>query len=129
MRAPAASEPAPTVARQPAAPPPPPPTPTPQAPPSVTVSLATTPPGAEVLEGRVTIGTTPLSLTWPRGEKRTYTFALAGHQPLEKTLKPEADETFTFALEPARKPTSAPPKPPSVKAPPKPPADDISAFE
>ncbi|MDX2013747.1 MAG: serine/threonine-protein kinase [Myxococcaceae bacterium] len=129
MKTPAPPVPAPPIARP--TPPAPALTPAPAAPgaTTVTVSLATTPPGAEVLEGGVTVGTTPLSVSWPRGEKRTYTFSLAGHQRLEKTLKPEADEDFTFALEPLRKPTSPTPRPPSVKAPPKPPGDDVSAFE
>jgi serine/threonine protein kinase len=122
-------EPTPAPVVKPIAPPAPAPTPPPQEDaPTVTVAIATVPPGAEVLEGGVTVGTTPLSLAWVRGEKRTFTFTLAGHQKLEKTLKPESSEDFTFTLEPSRKAPGPPTRPP-VKTPPKPGSDDVSAFE
>ena len=113
------------------------PTPTPTPPPDkapaavdapvIRVALKTIPDGAEVLEGDVTLGTTPLSLPWDRAQKRTLVFRLAGHKDLEKSLKPDADQEFEFPLEALRKPGPAV-KPP-VKNPQKPPPDDISAFD
>ncbi|MDP1829681.1 MAG: serine/threonine-protein kinase [Archangium sp.] len=88
------------------------------------VTLKTTPDGAEVLEGGVMIGNTPLTLDWARGTTRELTFKLAGHKDLVKTLRSEADQSFDFQLEPA--PSSKPPpgkKPPPKKGP------DIGAFD
>jgi hypothetical protein len=109
--------------------PPVPPPPTPTEPTMLRVALKTLPPGAEVLEDGVTLGTTPLSLEWSRATKRTLTFKIAGHRDLEKALKPESDQEFEFALEPLKKPTNPAKPPPQVKNPQKPPTDDISAFE
>ena len=91
------------------------------------VALKTQPDGAEVLEGDVTLGKTPLSLSWDRAQKRTLVFRLAGFKDLEKSLKPDADQEFEFTLEALR-------KPPAIVKPPaknlqKPPPDDISAFD
>jgi serine/threonine-protein kinase len=97
-----------------------------EAPTMLRVALKTQPAGAEVLEDGVTLGTTPLSLEWTRAGKRTLTFRLAGFKDLEKSLKPESDQEFEFALEAARKPGT--PKPPP-KTPQKAPGDDIDAFE
>jgi serine/threonine protein kinase len=109
--------------------PPVPPPPTPTEPTMLRVALKTLPPGAEVLEDGVTLGTTPLSLEWSRATKRTLTFKIAGHRDLEKALKPESDQEFEFALEPLKKPSNPAKPPPQVKNPQKPPTDDISAFE
>jgi len=91
------------------------------------VALKTQPDGAEVLEGDVTLGRTPLSVSWDKAQKRTLVFRLAGFKDLEKSLKPEADQEFEFALEALRKPATTV-KPP-VKNPQKPPPDDINAFD
>jgi serine/threonine-protein kinase len=88
------------------------------------VTLRTTPDGAEVLEGGVMIGNTPLTLDWQRGATRELTFKLAGYKDSVKTLRSEADQSFDFPLEPA--PASKPPpgkKPPPKKGP------DIGAFD
>lgn len=103
------------------------PTPPADAPAIFRVALKTQPDGAEVLEGDVTVGKTPLSISWDRAQKRTLVFRLAGYKDLEKSLKPDADQEFEFALEPLRKPAT-PVKPP-VKNPQKPPSDDINAFD
>ncbi|MBE2249781.1 MAG: serine/threonine protein kinase [Myxococcus sp.] len=120
--------------QQPEAPTPPPtarPAPPPTAPvaelPPIRVTLKTQPDGAEVLEDGVTLGTTPLSLSWTRDEKRTLTFRVTGYKELEKALKPETDQDFEFTLEALRKP-AAPVKGPG-KGPQKPPPADISAFD
>jgi serine/threonine protein kinase len=97
---------------------------------TVKILISTVPSGAEVLEDGVTLGTTPYTSEWTRGAKRTFTFKLAGHQALAKTLKPEADETFAFTLEPTRKPGPTPgPRPAATKPSPKPVDDDVAAFE
>ncbi len=93
----------------------------------IRVELKSIPEGAEVLEGDVTLGTTPLSIPWDRAQKRTLVFRLAGHKDLEKSLKPDADQEFEFPLEALRKP--APGVKPPVKNPQKPQGDDISAFD
>lgn len=103
--------------------------PPPAEPAVVRVALKTLPPGAEVLEDGVTLGTTPLSLEWSRASKRTLVFKLAGHRDLEKALKPESDQEFEFALEAVKKANTPVRPPPQVKNPQKPPTDDISAFE
>ncbi|MBL8935124.1 MAG: PEGA domain-containing protein, partial [Archangium sp.] len=103
--------------------------PPPAEPAVVRVALKTLPPGAEVLEDGVTLGTTPLSLEWSRASKRTLVFKLAGHRDLEKALKPESDQEFEFALEAVKKASTPVRPPPQVKNPQKPPTDDISAFE
>jgi serine/threonine-protein kinase len=126
LRAPA--PPASTTITAPPTPPLAPPTPplADASPVTIAVAIATVPPGAEVIEEGVTLGTTPLSLAWAPGAKRTFTFMLAGHERLEKTLKPASNEEFTFSLEPLKK-APVPPRP--VKPPVKPGADDVSAFE
>lgn len=106
-----------------------PPVPPPTEPAMLRVALKTLPPGAEVLEDGVTLGTTPLSLEWSRATKRTLVFKLAGHRDLEKALKPESDQEFEFTLEGVKKPSNPVRPPPQVKNPQKPPTDDISAFE
>lgn len=119
-----ASEPPP----QAQAPAPSPPVAAPASPPTVVrVALRTVPDGAEVLQDGVTLGTTPLSLEWPRAEKRGLVFRLPGFVDLEKVLRPETDQEFEFPLEAVKK---APPPPrPGGKNPQKPPKDDISAFD
>jgi eukaryotic-like serine/threonine-protein kinase len=93
----------------------------------VRVALKTQPDGAEVLEGDVTLGTTPLLLTWDRAQKRTLIFRLAGFRDLEKSLKPDTDQEFEFSLEDLRK-TGPTVKPPG-KNPTKTPRDNINAFD
>jgi serine/threonine-protein kinase len=92
---------------------------------AVKVTLRTTPEGAEVLEDDVVIGTTPLTLEWPRGKTRSLTFKATGHRELQKTLRLEADQTLDFALE------SSVPKAPGVKKPggTKKQDPDIGAFD
>ena len=88
------------------------------------VTLKTTPDGAEVHEGGVMIGNTPLTIDWPRGTTRELTFKLAGYKDLIKNLRSEADQSFDFQLESA----SAPKPPPGKKPPPKK-GPDIGAFD
>lgn len=91
---------------------------------TVKVTIKTTPVGAEVSEDGVTIGNAPLIIDWPRGATRTLTFKLAGYKELSKTLRSEADQSFDFALEPARsKPVDGSKKPPPKKDP------EIGAFD
>ena len=88
------------------------------------VVLKTNPDGAEVLEGGVMIGNTPLTLDWSRGSTRELTFKLAGHKDLVKNLRSEADQSFDFQLEAASSPKPIPGK----KTPPKK-GPDIGAFD
>lgn len=89
------------------------------------VVLKTTPDGAEVLEGGVMIGNTPLTIEWQRGATRELTFKLAGYKDLVKNLRSEADQSFDFQLESAAapKPSGGGKKPPPKKGP------DIGAFD
>jgi serine/threonine-protein kinase len=90
----------------------------------IKVTLKTTPEGAEVSEDGVTIGNAPVTVDWQRGATRTFTFKLAGHKDLSKTLRSEADQTFDFNLEPARsKPVDGSKKPPPKKDP------EMGAFD
>ncbi len=88
------------------------------------VTLKTTPDGAEVTEGGVMIGNTPLTIDWPRGTTRELTFKLAGHKELVKSLRSEADQSFDFQLE-----SASSPKPPAGKKPPPKKGPDIGAFD
>ncbi len=88
------------------------------------VVLKTNPDGAEVLEGGVMIGNTPLTLDWPRGSTRELTFKLAGHKELVKSLRSEADQSFDFQLEAA-----SAPKPPTGKKTPLKKGPDMGAFD
>lgn len=90
----------------------------------VKVTLKTNPDGAEVLEGGVMIGNTPLTVEWSRGATRELTFKLAGYKELVKTLRSEADQAFDFQLE-----TASSPKPPPGKKPPPKKGPDIGAFD
>ncbi len=90
----------------------------------VKVTLKTTPDGAEVSEGGVMIGNTPLTVEWARGSTRELTFKLAGYKALMKTLRSEADQSFDFQLE-----TASSPKPPPGKKPPPKKGPDIGAFD
>jgi len=90
----------------------------------VSVTLKTKPAGAEVIEDGVVIGKTPLTTGFEPGATRTLTFRLAEFRDLEKSLRPEADQEFEFALE-----RTAPARPPPGKKGPKKPEDDVSAFE
>ncbi|MEW5739203.1 MAG: serine/threonine-protein kinase [Myxococcota bacterium] len=103
------------------APRPPPVTPTPA--PKVTLTLKTKPAGAEVLEGGVVIGKTPLTAAFDQGTTRTLTFRLAEYRDLEKSLRPESDQELEFHLE------RVAPRATTTKKPPKKPDDDIGAFE
>jgi len=88
------------------------------------VTLITKPDGAEVTEGGVMIGNTPLTIDWPRGTTREFTFKLADHKDLVRTLRSEADQSFDFHLE-----TASSPKPPPSKKPPLKKGADIGAFD
>ena len=88
------------------------------------VTLKTTPDGAEVIEGGVMIGNTPLTLDWQRGATRELTFKLAGFKDTIKSLRSEADQSFDFQLEPAPSSKLPPGKKPPVKKGP-----DIGAFD
>lgn len=88
------------------------------------VTLKTIPEGAEVQEGGVMIGNTPLTIEWPRGTTRELTFKLAGYKDLIKTLRSEADQAFDFPLE-----SASPPKPLPGKKPPPKKGPDIGAFD
>ena len=90
----------------------------------VKVTLKTTPDGAEVSEGGVMIGNTPLTVEWARGSTRELTFKLAGYKELMKTLRSEADQSFDFQLETASSPKAPPGKKPGPKKGP-----DIGAFD
>ncbi|MFZ5441720.1 MAG: protein kinase domain-containing protein [Myxococcota bacterium] len=119
------SHPTTTLATKPTTPPEPPKT-APAAAESIKVTLNTAPDGAEISEDGVSIGNSPLSLTWSPGATRTFTFKLAGFRELTKTIRPEADQTFDFQLEalPKATPTvGGGKKPPPKKDP------DIGAFE
>ncbi len=88
------------------------------------ITVRTTPEGAEVVEGEAVIGTTPLTLDWPRGATRSFTLKAAGFKDLHKTLRPEADQALDFTLE------SSDPKPSGTKKPPPKKQDpDIGAFD
>ncbi len=91
---------------------------------SAKVVLKTTPDGAEVSEGGVMIGNTPLTLDWARGSTRELTFKLAGHKDLVKSLRSEADQSFDFQLEAANAPKPSPGKKTLPKKGP-----DIGAFD
>jgi serine/threonine-protein kinase len=90
---------------------------------NIRIALKTVPPGAEVVEEGVTLGTTPLSIEWTRAQKRSLTFKLSGYRTLEKALRPESDQAFEFILE-AKKSKS-----PGKNSPAKPSEDDINTFE
>jgi serine/threonine-protein kinase len=92
---------------------------------TVKVTLTTTPAGAEVVEDKVMVGVTPLTLDWPRGTTRTLSFRLANYKPVEKVLRPETDQALDFALESAKPAAGQPP----VKPKPKKEDDGIGAFE
>jgi serine/threonine-protein kinase len=103
-----------------------PPEPTTTTPTPAHITLKTTPGGAEIAEDGVVLGTTPVTLDWAKDQRRTLTITLAGYKPLEKTLKPSADQEFEFALE-ASTPRPAVTHP--VKPGPRKPDDGVSAFE
>lgn len=89
------------------------------------ITLKSTPEGAEVVEGDVVIGTTPLTIDWPRGATRSLTLKATGYKDLQKALRPEADQVLEFALE-----ASAPKSPGGGKKPPPKKQDpEIGAFD
>lgn len=96
-----------------------------EAPAALKITLKSTPEGAEVMEGEVVIGTTPLTIDWPRGATRSLTLKASGHKDLQKTLRPEADQVLEFALEAStgKAPTGGK-KPPQKKQDP-----EIGAFD
>lgn len=100
----------------------------PTPPPPMRVILNSTPSGAEVSEGGVTLGNTPVTLEWEKGATRTFTLRAPGFLDLSRTLRAESDQTFDLSLdaEPSR-PSKPAQKDPSKK-PPKP-DPDIGAFE
>ncbi|MBL8915526.1 MAG: serine/threonine protein kinase [Archangium sp.] len=98
--------------------------PGPTAPVPLKVTLKSAPDGAEVSEGGVMLGNTPLTIDWAKGTTRTFTLKLAGHKELSKTLRAESDQSFDFQLEAAGQPKS----PGGGKKPPKK-DPDIGAFD
>ncbi|MFT3707530.1 MAG: serine/threonine-protein kinase [Archangium sp.] len=88
------------------------------------VTIKSTPDGAEVSEGGVMIGNTPLTIDWEKGATRTLTLKLSGHKEVSKTLRAEAEQSFEFQLDAA----SAPKVPNGGKKPPKK-DPDIGAFD
>src|SRR5207302_8367024 len=54
------------------------------APSDVTVTLRSSPAGAEVLEDGVLVGKTPIERKWKRDETRSVTFQLAGYREVQK---------------------------------------------
>lgn len=103
--------------------PPPDKDPGPSAPVAFKVTLKSAPDGAEVSEGGVMLGNTPLVIDWEKGTTRTFTFKLAGHKELSKTLRAEGDQSFDFQLETANQPKQGGGKKPPKKDP------DIGAFD
>ena len=91
---------------------PPPSQPEPKAAPqhqTVKVTIRTAPDGAEVLEGEVLLGKTPLNLELEKGSVRTLSFKLGGYRELQRSLKAEVEQDLSFTLEPlASRPTSTP---------------------
>lgn len=90
----------------------------------VTVTLASTPAGAEVLEDGILVGKTPLKRSWKKDEVHKVTFQLAGYKPMERGYKLQQDESFDVQLEAVGKKPS-----PGDKRPPRGGNDGISAFE
>jgi serine/threonine-protein kinase len=85
-------------------------------PPATTVKLTLTsePERVEVYEEDVLLGTTPLTLTRPRGELTTLRFEAKGFTALTRKLRFEADTTVPVTLEKAarvkvKRPVGAPP--------------------
>ncbi|MCB9765427.1 MAG: serine/threonine protein kinase [Alphaproteobacteria bacterium] len=105
----APSPPEPVVTEPEVAPEPPP------APTEVTFSIESTPPGAEVWEGEVKHGVTPLSLPLsadPDAPGRAFTLRLEGYKEASYTRGPSAvDVTWVAPLEPRPVPKRAPTPP------------------
>jgi hypothetical protein len=105
---PAAKE--PVVAKEPAAPPaevrPPPPPPEPR----VRLVIDSVPPKADVWEGEVLLGTTPLTLQRKVDSVAELRFELRGHARLTRKVGFSADTTMTVSLEPVRRAPA--PRPP-----------------
>jgi serine/threonine-protein kinase len=101
-------------ASPPPPPPPPPPVVTPALPDTVRLSLATDPPGADVLLDGVVRGHTPLVLEVPRGDgELSVTFHLAGWKDKTRAVRARGDAALDVALErlPPAKPAPRPAKP------------------
>ena len=93
--------PAPAPKPAPAAVPTAAPAPKPAAKPSVTVRLATDPPGAKVtdVQGGAALGTTPLSLTRPRGAALKVRLDKDGYTSATRDVPLDEDQALEFALE------------------------------
>jgi serine/threonine-protein kinase len=96
----------------------------------VKVTVRTTPPGAAILvEGNRQIGTTPAELDLPRDKAHEFTFELAGHQKVKRTLDfshAAGDEKMVdVPLEPVRAATPGRQKPQKQGGS----QPDISVFE
>jgi eukaryotic-like serine/threonine-protein kinase len=134
-----ASRPASTPVVEPLPPPPPP------RPARVTLSFATDPPGADVIDETTgdRLGTTPLDLPFDRDSERTFRFRRRGYEEKRKTVRVSADAEILIVLDrsavrsqrhapppraaatpppptPAPAPPPAPPPPAPPPAPPKP---------
>jgi len=108
----------------PAPPPPPLPVVTPAPPETVRLSLATDPPGADVLLDGVVRGKTPLVLEVPRGDgELAVTFRLAGYKEKTRAVRARGDAALDVALE-----RLAPAKPAPRPAKPAKPLDDDAVL-
>jgi len=93
------------------------PAPKPVAPKTVTVHLATDPQGAQIFDdaaGGASLGTTPLSLTRPRGAALKVRIAKDGYVEATRDVPLDEDQALEFALD--HKAAPAPAKPHAHKA-------------
>jgi serine/threonine-protein kinase len=92
----------------------------------LSVTLKSTPTGAQVLEDGVLVGTTPLERKWPKETTHSITFQLAGFVDLQRSFRLDKNESFEVELTAAKKVSGTS----SDKGKPKPkPGDGIEAFE
>ncbi|MBI5496605.1 MAG: protein kinase [Deltaproteobacteria bacterium] len=69
----------------------------------VTVTVTSTPPGAEVLEAGTLLGTTPATLSFPRGgPAHALTVKLDGYRDETRPVKPDRNRSVLFKLEKER---------------------------
>ncbi len=66
---------------------------------TVKFTFKTIPDGAEVFEGKVMVGTTPLSLSREKGQVGEFQFVLAGYKPVTKSIRFESDSSVSVPLE------------------------------
>lgn len=92
----------------------------------LSVTLKSSPTGAQVLEDGVLVGTTPLERKWPRETTHSLTFQLAGYVDLQRAFRVDKNESFEVELVAAKKVSGT--SPDKGKTKPKP-GDGIEAFE